>query len=74
MRASDRDCQAGKRTVDLKLAQADGEIGCLRGAGVVERVDVDEGLKGIRDGVTRALRFCIMLSSVVARERRRKSM
>ena len=46
----------------------------MRDGGSVERVDVEVGLKGVREGVIRALRFWIILSSVVARERRRKSM
>lgn len=48
-------------------------MGCFRDGGSVERVDVEVGLKGVREGVIRALRFWIILSSVVARERRRKS-
>ena len=38
--------------------------------GWLERV---EGLKGVREGVARALRFWVIGSSIVARERRRKS-
>jgi len=37
------------------------------------RVDVEEGSKGADEGVRRALRFCVMLSSIEERERRRKS-
>ena len=39
----------------------------------MERVAVEEGSKPRREGVSRALRFCVIESSVVARERRRKS-
>lgn len=60
--------------LDLKFSQAGGSIGDLRGGEVVvERAEVDDGLKGVREGTMRALRFWIILSSMVARERRRKS-
>ena len=59
--------------LDLKFAQAEGSIGCLTVGRVAERVEVEEGLKGVREGAMRALRFWIILSSMVARERRRKS-
>lgn len=58
---------------DLKFAQAEGSMGRFREVGVVDRVEVEEGLKGVREGAMRALRFWTMLSSIVARERRRKS-
>lgn len=35
--------------------------------------EVDEGLNGVEDGVKSALRFCVIESSIVERERRRKS-
>ena len=73
MRTSERDCHDGKRMLDLKFAQAEGSMGRFKGVGVVEREVVEVGLKGVREGAIRALRFWIMLSSMVARERRRKS-
>ena len=73
MRTSERDCHEGKRMLDLKFAQAEGSMGRFRAVGVVEREEVEEGLKGVREGAIRALRFWIILSSMVARERRRKS-
>ena len=73
MRTSERDCHEGKRMLDLKFVQAEGSMGRFRGVGVVEREEVEEGLKGVREGAIRALRFWIILSSMVARERRRKS-
>ena len=57
----------------LKFAQAEGSMGRFREVGVVEREEVEEGLNGVREGAIRALRFWIILSSMVARERRRKS-
>ena len=45
-----------------------------RSMGDMERVAVEEGSKPRMAGVRRALRFCVIESSVVARERRRKSM
>lgn len=37
------------------------------------REDVEDGLNGVEDGVKRALRFCVIESSIVPREMRRKS-
>lgn len=37
------------------------------------RVEVEVGSKPAVEGVKRALRFCVMLSSIEAREMRRKS-
>lgn len=37
------------------------------------RADVVDGLNGVEEGVDSALRFCVMESSIVERERRRKS-
>lgn len=43
--------------------------------GIVERVvDTEVGSQGVREGVRREFRFVVMESSVVDRERRRKSM
>lgn len=71
-----RDCQDGKRTEFKKAV----DVLFGMGARVREegrdglRTDVEEGSKGcVLDGVSRALRFVEMLSSILARERRRKS-
>jgi hypothetical protein len=56
----------------LKESQDSG--GIVRFGGDSCRVDVDDGLNGVDDGVNRALRFCVIESSIVLRERRRKSM
>ena len=37
------------------------------------RTVVEDGSKPVREGVRRALRFCVMLSSIAEREIRRKS-
>lgn len=37
------------------------------------RDDVDEGLNGVAPGINRALRFCVIESSIVLRDMRRKS-
>ena len=37
------------------------------------RVEVEEGSKPVVEGVIRALRFCVMLSSIAPRDIRRKS-
>lgn len=42
-------------------------------AGRVEREAVEEGSKPEREGVRSALRFCVMESSIVLRDTRRKS-
>jgi len=43
----------------------------LEGLGV--RIEVEEGSKPVDAGVRRALRFCVMLSSIEERDIRRKS-
>lgn len=57
-----------------KVAQVEGSMGGLVvGLGGGCRVEVEVGSKAWREGVRSALRFWIMLSSMVLRERRRKS-
>lgn len=56
-----------------KLEQVDGGI-CFEPDGCEGRIEVESGSN--RDdvpGVTRALRCCVMLSSIVERDNRRKS-
>ena len=72
----DRDCQDGKSTESKKVC----DIECGIGWRVREegreglRTDVEAGSKGdVLDGVSKALRLVEMLSSMAARERRRKS-
>ena len=48
--------------LDLKFVQAGRSIGFFRAGGVVERAEVEEGLKGMRDGAMRALRFSMEFS------------
>lgn len=71
MSAWERACHDGKRMLDVKALQA-GE-GMRWEEGVRGCREMAEGLKGVREGVERAFRFWVMGSSVVARERRRKS-
>jgi hypothetical protein len=68
----ERACQEGKRTWVLKELQEEAGIRLLYGA-LGLRVLVEEGSKPAVEGVRRALRFCVMLSSMEARESRRKS-
>ena len=57
-----------------KEVQVEGSMGDLIvGLGEGRRVEVEVGSKVEREGVRSALRFWIMLSSMVLRERRRKS-
>jgi len=56
----------------LNVLQDDGDMRLESGVRGL-RVDVDEGSKPSVDGVRRALRFCVMLSSIEARDIRRKS-
>lgn len=57
----------------MKFWHEEGDIRLeLDGRGV--RVDVEVGSKPVEAGVRRALRFCVMLSSIEERDRRRKSM
>lgn len=37
------------------------------------RIEVEEGSNAVDEGVSSALRFCVMLSSIEARDMRRKS-
>jgi hypothetical protein len=67
-----RACQLGKRTLFLKEEHDEGGIESRCSAGA--RRKVEDGLKGIREGIRSAFRFEVMVSSVEARERRRKSM
>lgn len=64
--------QVGKRTWVLKVVQEVGGMGRVEGSG--EGVVVEVGVKGlVVEGVRRAFRCVEMESSIVARERRRKS-
>lgn len=50
-------------------------MGRFEAGGIVERVvDMEVGSHGVRAGVRRELRFEVMESSVIVRERRRKSL
>lgn len=71
-----RDCHDGNRTDDMKAL----EVSCGMGARVNDegseglRIDVEAGSNGeVVEGVSSALRFVDMLSSMLARDRRRKS-
>lgn len=64
--------QLGKRTWFRKDAQAEGGIG--RVDGVLDLVMVADGVNGlVVEGVSRALRWVEMVSSMVEREKRRNS-
>jgi ribosomal protein L20 len=70
---SDRVCQDGKSTVDVKVRHEDGGIG-VREEGREEMLDVVAGMKGeVVEGVRSALREVLMVSSMAERDRRRKS-
>jgi len=69
---SERDCQEGKRTRSLNSRQEEEDIDReLIGRGV--RIEVEEGSKPVVEGVMRALRFWVMLSSMADLDIRRKS-
>lgn len=61
----------GNSTLSLNDWHASGLICSANDFGV--RVEVDPGSKPLRDGVTRAFRFCVMESSIEDRDRRKKS-
>ena len=74
MRTSERDCQEGKRIAVRKWAQV---VAGMRVRVLFEererREEVERGSKVGWVEVRSALRFCVMESSMVERERRRKS-
>lgn len=72
MRTSDLVCQLWKSTSFLKLWHACGSVGCLS-TGRICRSDVVSGSHGFLEGVIKALRFCIIESSIMPRDSRRKS-
>ena len=71
MRTSLRVCHDGKRTECVKAWHEIGGMGVGRGE---EMLEVEVGVKGeVLEGVRRALREVLIVSSMVERERRRKS-
>ncbi len=68
---SDRACHVGKSTVSLKFRHDCASTFRDRGRGA--RREVEEGSKPALEGVTRALMFWVMESSMALRESRRKS-
>ena len=56
----------------MKALHEEGGI-CLGFGGRGARIDVDEGSKPVAAGVNRALRFCVIESSIEALDMRRKS-
>ena len=74
MRMSLRVCQVGKRTECVKVWQEFDGMGVLEGGRGEEMLDVVLGVNGeVDEGVRRALREVLMVSSMAERERRRKS-
>jgi len=71
VRTSLRVCHDGKRTDSVKAWHEIGGMGVRRGG---EMLEVEVGVNGeVLEGVRRALREVLIVSSMAERERRRKS-
>lgn len=68
-----REAQDGNSTFSLKDVQVGPAIVRLEDGCVSEREEVEVASNGRAEGVRRAFRFCVIESSIVLRERRRKS-